>query len=159
MALAWLTVLAPHTWVAAPGVTHAGPQVVHVGPGIDPAPVTAALADMGAGWTWTTDPPTYRPGEVDVELGPTARCGNDPAGDWACTRTQVAHGAVVWAQIDLNPHTPPTVLAWVWRHELGEAIGLAHSPDADDVMHPGRTGRPTYSPGDHAGITHLRSQP
>jgi hypothetical protein len=148
----WLLALAPHSWATAPGVDRLEHQMaVHVQPGIDVRTVADAVADLDAGWTVDTAPPTYRPGEVIIEHGPTVSCGNDPADDQGCTRTVVHAGAVIWAQIDLA--APPS--PWLARHELLHAAGCAHVTTWADVAHPGHTGPATYQAGDRACLHRL----
>jgi hypothetical protein len=128
--------------------------VVHVGPGVDRPLVASAVAQInaasGARWTVDTLPPTERPGEVDVAVGPTGGCDDDDG----CTRTVDRDGWTIWAEVDLRPDAHVTL--GLLLHELGHVAGLAHRPFPGDVMYPEGCGAyVAYQPGDLTGLAML----
>jgi uncharacterized protein (DUF2342 family) len=124
-------------------------MTVYLGGNVD-APTSTAVrsavdqidSTTGVHWSVSTGDGNVRPGQVQVNAGdPTVGC---EAGDFGCTR---------WA---ISPSTPPRILVWVVLHELGHAVGLAHSPYPADVMTPGQLTFTVYQPGDLAGLRALR---
>jgi uncharacterized protein (DUF2342 family) len=136
-------------------------MTVYLGGNVD-APTSTAVrsavdqidSTTGVHWSVSTGDGNVRPGQVQVNAGdPTVGC---EAGDFGCTRWVIHGGAVEWASVTISPSTPPRILVWVVLHELGHAVGLAHSPYPADVMTPGQLTFTVYQPGDLAGLRALR---
>jgi hypothetical protein len=85
-------------------------------------------------------------GDIVIRWAPTP-------GVLALTNASTSNGWIVHADVTLSPASAPR-LATILRHELGHALGMAHSRLPVDVMTPGTTAT-GYGLGDIAGLSRL----